>query len=577
MSHVLPPVAEQERTPADSVKSTRAVLDSLDRGRQAFAQRAWKEAYACLSAADADRPLEGRDLEMLATAAYLVGNDDGSETAWTRAYAWLRTRDKRRAARCSFWLVLQLLAIGDWARGSGWLSTAEKLLDEDAECPECGLLLALVARTHAKHGDLEAARDAFARVAALARTSDDAELKAFSLIGLAQAAGSRGDSDAAMALFDEAMVAVSSDALSPISAGVVYCAMIEACHDILDVARAREWTAALSRWCADQPDLLPFRGHCLVHRAQTLRLTGDWSSAIAHAGQACAVASEPAGQPSVSAPHDHRTRAYPIGAAFYEMAEIYRMQGQFGDAEEAYRQAHLYGRSPEPGLALLRLAQGRVDAAVAGIHRIRSQRQKRAVRVGVLAACVEIMLAADAPSEARDAADELAALVEPMPAPYLRALAAQARGAILLSEGQPRDALEALRAAWREWQALEVPYEAARARVAMGLSWRQLGDADAAELEFDAARRVFLRLAARPDVARVNDLLAPSSAAQPLTPRELQVIRLIAGGESNRAIASELAISERTVDRHVSNILTKLELSSRSAATAYAYEHGLVR
>lgn len=470
------------------------MLSFLYRGRQAFAQRAWKEAYARLSAADAHALLEGRDLEMMATAAYLIGNDEASETAWTRAYEWLRTRDRRRAARCAFWLVLQLLAIGDWARGGGWLSTAERLLDEDAECPERGLLMVLVARTHAKHGDLDAAYDAFTRVAALARTSDDPELKAFGLLGLAQATASRGESAAAMKLFDEAMVAVMTDALSPISAGVIYCAVIEACHDIFDVARAREWTAALSRWCADQPDLLPFRGHCLVHRAETMRLTGDWPNAIAQAGQACAVPSQPASQPAASAPLDHRTRAYPIGAAFYEMAEIHRMRGQFGDAEEAYRQAHLYGRSPDPGLALLRLAQGRVDAAEAAIRRICSQRQKRVVRAGVLAACVDIMLAAQVHPAARDAADELTALAEAMPAPYLRALSAQARGAILLADGKPRDALEALRAAWVEWQALEVPYEAARVRVAMGLSWRQLGDAEAGELEFDAARRVFLRL-----------------------------------------------------------------------------------
>jgi len=197
----------------------------------------------------------------------------------------------------------------------------------------------------------------------------------------------------------------------------------------------------------------------------------------------------------------------------------------------------------------------------------------------VLVACVDIMLAAQVHPAARDAADELAALTEAMPTPYLRALSAQARGAILLTEGKARDALEALRAAWVEWQALDVPYEAARVRVAMGLSWRELGDADAAELEFDAARREFVRLKAAPEVARVNELLAPSppAAARALTPRELQVTRLVAGGGSNRAIARELAISERTVDRHVSNILTKLELSSRSAATAYAYQHGLVR
>ena len=552
------------------------MLNSLDRGRRAFAQRAWKEAYACLSEADGDALLEGRDLEMLATAAYLVGNDEASEAAWTRAYEWLSTRDRRRAARTAFWLVLQLLAIGDWARGGGWLSTAERLLDDDTECPERGLLMALVARTHAKHGDLAAASDAFTGVAARARTSDDPELRAFSLLGLAVVAAGRRENLAAMKLFDEAMVAVTTDALSPISAGVIYCAVIEACHDIFDVARAREWTAALSRWCADQPDLLPFRGHCLVHRAETMRLTGDWVNAIAEAARV--VSPEVPIQSATTALRDHRTRAYPIGAAFYEMAEIHRMRGRFGDAEEAYRQAHLYGRSPDPGLARLRLAQGRVDAAAAAIRRTCSQRQKPAVRAGVLAACVDIMLAAHAHDEARAAADELTALAEGTPAPYLRALSGQASGAIQLAENKPRDALDALRAAWVEWQALEIPYEAACARVAMGLSWRELGDAEAAELEFDAARRVFLRLEAAPDVERVNTLLvaASQSTGRSLTPRELQVIRLIAAGESNRVIAGELSISERTVDRHVSNILTKLELPSRAAATAYAYEHGLV-
>jgi DNA-binding CsgD family transcriptional regulator len=555
------------------------VLDSLLSGRKAFAQREWKEAYLWLSAADAEAPLAGRDLEMMATAAYLIGNDEASETTWTRAFEWLRARDKRRAARCVFWLVLQLLAIGEWARGGGWLSTALRLLDEDAECPERGLLLVLVARTHAKRGDVDAAYDACTRVAALAKTSDDLELKAFSLLGLGQATAGRGESARAIAMFDEAMVAVTTDALSPISAGVIYCAVIEACWDILDVARAREWTAALSRWCAGQPDLLPFRGHCLVHRAETMRLAGDWSDAMAEAELACAGATEPPSQTGGPTPFHHRRRAYPIGAAFYEMAEIHRMRGEFGDAEEAYRQAHLYGRTSDPGLALLRLAQGRVDAAQVAIRRVHGQSQKRVVRAGVLAACVEIMLSAQVHPAAREAAGELAALAEAMPTPYLRALSAQARGALLFAEGKPRDALETLRAAWLEWQALEVPYEAARVRVAMGLSWRRLGDAEAAELEFDAARRVFLRLGAAPDIARVNELMRESSpaAARILTPRELQVIRLVAAGQTNRAIARELAISERTVDRHVSNILTKLELSSRSAATAYAYEHGLVR
>ena len=313
------------------------MLNCLDGGRQAFAQRAWKDAYVRLSEADARSHLEGRDLEMLATAAYLIGNDEASEAVWTRAYEWWCTRDKRRAARSAFWLVLQLLAVGDWARGGGWLSTAERLLEDDAECPERGLLMVLVARTHAKQGNRDAAVGAFSGVAALARAGDDPELKAFSLLGLAHAAASCGETLAAAKLFDEAMVAVMSDSLSPISAGVIYCAVIEACHDIFDVARAREWTAALSRWCADQPDLLPFRGHCLVHRAETLRLTGDWANAIAQAARV--VPSPP--PTDLTVPFDHRTRAYPIGAAFYEMAEIHRLRGQFADAEEAYRQAHV--------------------------------------------------------------------------------------------------------------------------------------------------------------------------------------------------------------------------------------------
>lgn len=554
------------------------MLSSLSHGRQGFAQRAWKDAYAWLSAADADTALEGHDLELLATAAYLTGNDEVSERAWSRAYEWLRPRDRRRAARCAFWLTLQLLAVGDWARAGGWLSTAERLLDGDAECPESGLLLVLVGRTHAKHRDLEAACGAFTRVDALARRSDDPELKAFGSLGLGLATASRGDRAAATKLFDEAMVAVTADGLSPISTGVIYCAVIEACHEIFDIARAREWTAALSRWCAEQPDLVPFRGHCLVHRAEILRLTGDWPTAMSEASQVCAVAGEPATAADASPLH-YRTRAYPIGAAFYEVAEIHRLRGECREADEAYRQANAYGRSPDPGLALLRLAQGYADAADTAIRRLHGQPQRPVVRAAVLAAFVEITLAAQDQSAAWDAAGELAALAKALPAPYVSALSAQARGQILLAGGRPREAIDALRTAWIEWQALEVPYEAARVRAAMGIGWQQLGDAEAAELEFDAARRVFLRLGASPDAARVAGCLStPSPDATPaLTPREQQVIRSIAAGRTNREIATELAISERTVDRHVSNILTKLDLPSRAAATAYAYEHHLVR
>jgi DNA-binding CsgD family transcriptional regulator len=371
-------------------------------------------------------------------------------------------------------------------------------------------------------------------------------------------------------------VAVTTAALSPVSTGVIYCAAIEACFDILDLQRAREWTAGLARWCDAQPDLLPYRGHCMVHRAETMRLNGDWDGAIDCAGQVCAIARQRGADLPDPISLDHRLRAYPIAAAFYEMAEIHRLRGQFGEAEQAYRLAHMNGRSPEPGLALLRLAQGRIDSAAAAIRRQRDHLQKRPVRAQVLSACVEIMIAAGDLAVARFAADELAVMAGSVDVPYLRALSAQATGSLQLAEGKPRDAFEILRSAWMEWQALEVPYEAARVRVLLGLICRELGDHEAAELEFDAAMRVFSRLSARPDLDRVTRN-AVRSCGTALTRRELQVIRLIAAGQTNRGIASALDISLRTVDRHVSNILTKLDLSSRAAATAYAYQHGLVR
>jgi ATP/maltotriose-dependent transcriptional regulator MalT len=553
-----------------------AVLDSLARGRQAVVTRRWKEAYAILSEAERSQPLGPSDLELLATAAYLIGDDEGSASAWTRAYhAWLRVNEKRRAARCAFWLILELFSIAEWARGGGWLSTAERLFEGEPDCAERGLLLVMTARTHAKNGDFAAAHDAFSRAARLAASCGDPELNAFALLGLAQAKANRGETAVAMTLFDEVMVAVTTATLPPISVGVIYCAVIEACYDILDLARAREWTAALTRWCDLQTDLVPYRGHCLVHRAETMRLSGDWSNAFAQAGQVCALAN--ATGDAGTAVVDHRSRAYPLGAAFYETAEIHRLRGRFAEAEEAYRLAHDNGRSPEPGLALLRLAQGRIDLAAAAIRRQLEQRQRRALRAAVLAAGVEIMVAAGDLASARRAADELAAMASGIGVPYLRAVSAQANGMLLHAAGKPRDGFEALRSAWMEWQALEAPYEAARVRVLMGWCCRDLGDVEASQLELEAARRVFKRLGATRDIERIDQALRRSIAsARPLTARELQVLRLIAAGATNRRIADALAISERTVDRHVSNILTKLDLSSRAAATAYAYQHGLV-
>jgi DNA-binding CsgD family transcriptional regulator len=553
--------------------------DSLERGRESHARRAWGDAYAQLSAADREGSLEPEDLERLATAAYLFGKD--TDDIWARAYhAFLDGGDRERAARCAFWLVLDLLTRGELARANGWLARTQHLLEDGrCDCAERGLVLVLAARQHIKLGDITAAHDNACQAVELAHRFEDPDLQVFSRLILGQITARRGNAAHAAALFDEIMVAVTVGDVSPIAVGIVYCAVIDTCYSQFDLGRAREWTAALSRWCSGQPDLVPFRGQCLVHRAELVRLNGAWSQALAEAEQACSWLTQTISQLETPADvHELSAFKYPVGPAFYQVAEIHRLRGNFAKAHAAYRQASEYGHPPEPGLALLRIAQGRADAAAAAIRRVLREPQSRPKRASVLAACVEIMIAVSDLPSARAAADELAAIAGECNAPYLRALSAQATGSALLAEGDAHAALVALRAAWMGWQEIEAPWEAARVRVLLGLACRALDDEDAAELEFESAQRIFQRLAAAPDVARVTMLQgSPASAtAGGLTRRERQVVALLATGKTNRAIAQELAISERTVDRHVSNILTKLDLPSRSAVTAYAYAHGLV-
>jgi DNA-binding CsgD family transcriptional regulator len=308
-----------------------------------------------------------------------------------------------------------------------------------------------------------------------------------------------------------------------------------------------------------------------------MRLAGAWPKALAEAEYACNWMLQSAKTNTHLPDSPPPPIKYPIGAAFYELGEMHRVRGDFAKAEDAYRQASQYGQSPEPGLALLRLSQGKVKVAEGAIRTALAKPQNRLVQANVLAGYVEIMIAAGDLSAARTGAEELSKLSKDLGAPFLRALSAQSNGSIALAEGDAHIALSALREAWMLWQDLEAPYEAARVRVQLGLGCRALGDEDGAELELDAARSVFQRLDARPDLTRIDTLsvVEPQHTSK-LTAREREVIRLVATGKSNRAIAKQLSISERTVDRHVSNILLKLELPSRSAATAYAYEHGLV-
>jgi DNA-binding CsgD family transcriptional regulator len=541
--------------------------EALARGRMAFEHAAWSDAYTRLTAADREAPLEPDDLDSLATAAYLIGEDTASADARTRAHnGFLERGEKIRAARSAFWLAFTLIDNpAQQAQAGGWLARVRRLLDESTlECAEQGFFLCAFAFQKIVEGEVEAAYAAFGQAARIGAQFKDPDLTALARHGEGRALLRMEKTADGFAMLDEVMVAVTCGEVAPMVAGVVYCSVIGACHDLFDLRRAQEWTTALAGWCAAHPDMVPFRGQCLIRRSELMQLHGAWPEAIDEAQRACERLANP-GQPNA-------------GAANYQQAELYRLRGEFEKADEAYRRASQAGRKPYPGLALLRLAQGQVDAANVAIRRALDENRALKMRTQILCASVEIMLAGHDLPAARGAAEELTRIASQLDAPFLHAASAQASGAVALAAGDVNAAVELLRDAWATWQELDAPYEVARVRALVGLAYRQLGDDDGAQMEFEAAGETFDRLGAVPDAARLAVLLTPASpqSSGPLTGREVEVLRLIATGKTNRAIAAELVISEKTVARHVSNIFTKLDLSSRSAATAYAYSHKLL-
>jgi DNA-binding CsgD family transcriptional regulator len=375
----------------------------------------------------------------------------------------------------------------------------------------------------------------------------------------------RGEVREGLGLLDEAMLSVSTGELSPIPSGIVYCGVILACRAAYELGRAAEWTAALTKWCAEQPDMVAFTGRCLVHRTEIMHLRGAWSEALAEArraGERCIQGSN--------------LRA--AGEASYLEGDIHRLRGEFEAAEAAYREANQRGREPQPGLALLRLAQGSTARAMATIRRALAESSARPTRAALLPAAVEIMHAAGETDEAGAACDELEEIAAGYEGGMLDAVAAQSRGALLLAEGDAEGALVTLRRATLGWQELDAPYETARARALVARACRLLGDDEGAAFELAAAQEAFTALSAAPALAEIDVLVEPavSRAAHGLTKRELEVLRLVAAGRTNKAIAAELVLSERTVERHVSNIFAKLRVSSRAEATAFAYRHELV-
>ncbi|HSE71368.1 MAG TPA: LuxR C-terminal-related transcriptional regulator [Nocardioidaceae bacterium] len=537
----------------------------LERGRRCYEQRVWREAHDLLAACDATSPLQEADLERLAIASFLSGEDEASDDAWRRAHQrHVDLGDRSGAVRCAFWLAFRLLNAGDLSSADGWIARTERLLcDAPEDSPEQGSLAYLTGLLAVFSADLVRAEADLGRSAQIAERCDDPDLSTLARLALGRVLIFRGDVPAGVRLLDEAMVAVLAGETSPVVAGDSFCTAIDACHDVFDVRRGQAWTEAFSRWCETQPDLVPFAGLCLVHRAEFLQLKGAWVEAMAQAGLARRRLSLPVVQPS-------------LGAAIYEQGELMRLRGRFGDAERHYREASSRGRDPQPGLALLRLAQGQDDVAVHGIERALAEAEDRGSRAPLLAACVEIMLAHRDVPAARAAGEELVETARALGSPLLAAMADRATGAVMLADTGARAALARLRRASDGFRSLGASYELARTGILVARARRALGDEEGARLELEASRATLEDLGATADLATLDATGRGTAGDRLLTARELQVLRLVARGLTNRSIGVELGLSERTIDRHVSNIFTKLGVSSRAAATALAYESDLL-
>jgi DNA-binding CsgD family transcriptional regulator len=537
----------------------------LEHARVCFAQRSWGEAYVRFAAADAATPLDVKDLEKLALAAYMSGRDDQSTRAWMRAHhEAIRRSDPHRAARNAVLIGAGLMFRGETAPAMGWFARAGRVLEGYGDCAEHGWLLTWNAFAQMWGGDPETAERAFVESVTAGQRFNDSDLLTMALLGQGMCLVLRGHGPAGLALLDEVMVGVTAGEVSPMYAGIAYCTVVAGCWEMFDLRRARQWTAALMQWCDSQPDLVPYRGNCLVHRCELMQLEGAWTEAIEAARQACHHLSGP-------------VRWDTLGSAYYQLGELQRLRGEFAAAEESYRKASESGHRPEPGVAQLRLAQGRVDVAAAVLRRVLNETQEPPARSRILPAYVETMIASGDAVSARAAADELGQIAELLHSSYLRALAASAAGGVFLAEGDARSALRTLRVAGSSWRELNAHYETARVQALIGLACAALGDQEMSAFELAGARKVFEQLGAKPDIERLELMCRPhGQTTGGLTRREVEVLRLVACGKTNRAIAKELGLSEKTVARHVHNCLTKIGVPSRAAATAYAYEQRLI-
>lgn len=543
---------------------SRVRTDTIEAARAAFRRNAWADATDLFLRSDADSALGAEDLEALVWAAGIAARDAEMLAALERLYAWHEARqDHVNCARTAFWSGLRNMMIGEVGLGSGWLQRAAKHAEETApDCVQRAYLILPQVLVHRAKGDYEAAVAAADRALAFAEAAREADLVALAGSFKGGILFRLGRIEEGYGPIDEAMLLANAGRLSPLVSGVVYCEIVASCCRVQEMVRAREWTAILDAWCRRNPQARAFNGVCQVHRAEVLQLEGNWAEALAEA--------ERAGDGLTGT-----TEQTAMAAAAYRRAEILRLSGRFDDSETEYRRAAEIALDPQPGLALLRLAQGRTDEAAAMIRRAIDTAADMPRQAALLPAGIEICIASGDLDRAETLCTEMSRIAELFGTEILARVADQGVGALALARGDAAEAVALLGRARRFWSGFGAPYLVARLRVDIARGCAELGDSDGAALELDAAEKIFHDLGAEPDLSRIR-MMRGGGTAGLLTAREREVLALLAEGGSNREIAADLGLSPKTVNRHVENIFDKLGVSSRAAAVAKGLKSGTI-
>ena len=539
------------------------VVDELLQAREEYERGDWARALDTWRDVDPDA-MDAADAQAAAVSAYLLGRPTEAVGFYQRGYRLFEEAGGHDdAVRCAFHLAMIHADSGEPSLAAGWTARAAGIVGLGGDAVGRGYVAFLQMFAHLQQGDMPAAATCAAEVTAVGRREGDPDLVALGLCSAGRIAIYANRVAGGLALLDEAMAVLTAGEVSPAVAGNVYCTAIEGCQQIADFARVAEWTSALHRWCAALPGLVTFTGQCAVHRGQVMRLRGAWTDAVEEFERAV----------------DRYRLAGSLAAAGLaesERGDVLRLLGDYAAADAAYQRSAELGYDPQPGLALLWLTTGRPNAAVGAVRRLLAERSGAVQRCGLLPGAVDVLLAAATVEEARMAAVALEDVAAQLGTPAVQAMAAYAAGAVQLAGRDAAGSLPYLRNAAQTWSRIDSPYEVARTRVLVGRALTELGDAMSAQAELRSAEAAFRALGAAPALAPVQRLLSPGAAPAGLTAREVEVLRLVASGRSNAAIAAELVLSERTVARHLSNIFTKLDVGSRTAAAAYAFEHELV-